>query len=231
MRKSGPILWCGVCGSFAETRASGLAGSCKGLPSQQHGAGRSSLNRLNSLRAGLHPVTFTRLPEATKLNGEALRGDGIYARLKQTNSEVVPDSFVRYVPELFIPQPQLDGRTAADKRRQRLGRIRLKEASEVRRMRKLRMAEATFEARMLYESFVGCGKDAAEEVINPNSREHADDDSDEEFWNGLSEIDPPALRTGGPVKEPWECMQRMARPSRMQRLTASRPSRNELLLS
>ena len=131
MRKSGHILWCGICGSFAETRASGLTGTCDGTPSQQHGVGRSRLNWLNNLRAGIHPVTFARLPEATKVNGEPLQGDGVYARLKQTSSEVTPENFVRYVPELFpAPRPPLNGRTAVDKKRQMLGRVKFKEASE-----------------------------------------------------------------------------------------------------
>ena len=49
-------------------------------------------------------MTFAPLPEATWLNGEALQGNGVYARLKQTNSEIVSDKFVRYVPETFPPR-------------------------------------------------------------------------------------------------------------------------------
>ena len=136
MRRSGPIDWCGVCGCFAETRASGLKGFCKGLPSQQLGIGHSSLDRLNNLRAGLHPVIFTQLPEATQLNGEALQGDGVYTRLMQPNGGAEPENFIRYTPELFpAPRPQLNGSTAAEKSRQMIGRIRSKEASEIRRLK------------------------------------------------------------------------------------------------
>ena len=231
MRKSGHILWCGICGSFAETRASGLVGTCEGTPSQQHGVGRSRLNRLNNLRAGLHPVTFARLPEATKVNGEPLQGDGVYARLKQTSSEVTPEGFVKYIPEVFAPPPRLSHRTADEKMRQRLGRVKLKEAIEARRVRKSRKAEAKREARILYENFVGCGDEAIEEVVNPKSPEQAGGCSDEEFWNELTEIEPPVLRAHRLVEEPWQHTQRIAKPSRMQRLVACLSSKNEVTQS
>ena len=105
--------------------------------------------------------------------------------------------------------------------------MRLKEASEARRLRKLRKAEAKCEARILYENFVGCGDEAIEEVVNPNSRDKNGDCSDEEFWNELTKIELPVLRAHRLVKEPWEHVQRMAKPSRMQMLFASRSGKNE----
>ena len=225
MRRSGPIDWCGVCGCFAETRAGGLTGECKGLPSQQLGIGRSSLNRLNSLRAGLHPVTFAQLPEATKLNGEALQGDGVYTRLVQTGAGSEPENFTRYTPELFpAPRPQLNGKTAAEKKRHMLGRIRFKEASEIRRLRKVRKLEAIFDARILYDNFLGGDEEEVEQASLCRVCD-VEGGSDEEFWNGLSPIEPPSS-----VK-PRECFRGMARPSRMQRLIASRSGKNELLQS
>ena len=228
-RKFGPIIWCGVCGCFAETRANGLTGMCKGMPPQQLGPGGRRA-QLNNLRAGLHPVTYARLPETTKLNGDRLQGDGVYSRLKQTNSEAESEKFMRYVPEIFAPsRPQLSGRTAEDKRRRMHGRIKFKEASEARRLRKLRSLEAIIEARILYENFVGCDVAEVGTMGNPKPCEEAElcqvceanGGSDEEFWNGLCEVRPPAPRADSHVKRPWECIQRTAKPSRMQRLTAS----------
>ena len=120
---------------------------------------------------------------------------------------------------------------ATEKKRQMLGRIKLKEASEKRKLRKLRNVGATLEARILYDDFVNDGGGSVEETIRPLSREHDSDGSDEEFWFGLSGIESPAPRTEDRKKEPWECTQRMARPSRMQRLLARRSGENELVQS
>ena len=111
---------------------------------------------------------------------------------------------------------------AAEKKRQILGRIKLKEAMEKRRLRKLRNVEATLEARILYEEFVNDDGGPVDETIRPLSREHDGNDSDEEFWLGLGGVESPVPRTEDRIKEPWECTQRMARPSRLQRLFARR---------
>ena len=123
----------------------------------------------------------------------------------------------------------MDGRMAAEKKRQMLGRIKLKDASEKRRLRKLRSVEATLEARILYEEFVNDGGGPVEATIRPLSREHDSDDSGEEFWLGLGGRG----WNGGTrrIKEPWERAQRMARPSRLQRLFARRSGENEVVQS
>ena len=70
-----------------------------------------------------------------------------------------------------------------------LGRMKFNEASETRRLRKLRKLEAIMEARILYENFVGCDEVEVEKVGNPKPCEqatlcqvcNADGGSDEEF--------------------------------------------------
>ena len=115
--------------------------------------------------------------------------------------------------------------------KQRLGRVKLKEAIEARRVRKSRKAEAKREARILYENFVGCGDEAIVEVVSPKSPELTGGCSDEEFWNELTEIEPPVLRAHRLVEEPWQHTQRIAKPSRMQRLVACLSSKNEVTQS
>ena len=90
---------------------------------------------------------------------------------------------------------------------------------EKRRLRKMRKNEATLEARILYEEFANDDGGLPDETSWPRSREHEGNDSDEEFWRGLGGSESPFLRIVDRVSEPWECTQRMARPSRLQRLS------------
>ena len=55
----------------------------------------------------------------------------------------------------------------------------------------------------------------------------ANDDSDEEFWHGLTEVKPPAPRFDSHDRKPHECYRGVVRLSRMQRLTASRSDMND----
>ena len=59
--KPGTILWCNVCGSFAEAKAVGLLSAGNGQPPKELGSGgrRSQLNRL---RAPRHPVNGLVIP-------------------------------------------------------------------------------------------------------------------------------------------------------------------------
>ena len=115
--------------------------------------------------------------------------------------------------------------------RQRLGRVRLKEATEARRVRKLRKAEAEREALVLFNSFVRDEDETTEEVVSPKEGEQSGECSDEEFWNKLADVEPSALQVCRNVKEPWEHTQRIAKPSRMHRLVACHSSKNEMMQS
>ena len=129
--RSGNIVWCSLCGAFAETRANRLQKVCLKKPPEQYGSGgvRCQLNRL---KAGLHPVTRCRLPPTTWADGSAVRM--VHGYLRKTGAvEVVDDKFVRYEPE----EPRTmhasnDGKSASDKRRLYRGRVLLKESSAAR---------------------------------------------------------------------------------------------------
>ena len=96
VRKSGLITWCGTCGAWAETRARRLTAACLGPPSLSTGGGRRA--QLNKLRAGLHPVSLCRLPEALWPNGTPVIGNGKYARLRASGEQEKPEGFKLYVP-------------------------------------------------------------------------------------------------------------------------------------
>ena len=149
---------------------------------------------------------------------------GLIQDLKQTGEVGEPSNFVQYAPEvLAIPRPQLSGKTAGEKRRLMLGRIKLKQGSEARRVRKLRRKAAAVEAQNLYNEFV-CDQEGEE--AEPCQVCEAEDKLDEEFWHELAEVKPRPAHIGSHDKKPHEGFQGVVRLSRMQRLTASRSSTN-----
>ena len=175
--KSGTILWCSTCGAFAETRANRLRSACLGPPPQQHGSGgvRSQLNRL---RAGIHPVTRARLPQATWADGRPLRLMGGYARRLKV-SEVVDEHFVTYVPEESPASMRKDGGKSADeKRRLLVGRTRCRELSAARMVRRQRKKKCELEAEKLIATF-----------LNGDEVSVESDTSDAEFWCKLDNRD------------------------------------------
>ena len=88
---SGSIIWCGVCGSFTESRIGRLKSMCRGPPPQQMGSGgvRAQLQRL---RAGKHPVTMQGLPQTKWVDGTPVRSNAGY--LRRTGREEVDEGFV-----------------------------------------------------------------------------------------------------------------------------------------
>jgi len=102
---SGSIIWCGVCGSFTESRIGRLKSTCRGPPPPQLGSGgvRAQLQRL---RAGRHPVSLQGLPPTTWMDGTPIRSNAGYGR--RTGREAVDDGFIEYVPmDLPTPRPRL----------------------------------------------------------------------------------------------------------------------------
>ena len=176
--RSGTVLWCRVCGSFAESRADRLLKQCVGPPPVQLGSGGLRA-QLTKLRAQLHPVTGARLPQAVRLDGSAVEGNGKYARLSATGC--TDDHFHPYVPQTFTEPRPRDGATAADKRRLLLGRVRMRQGQEARQKRKALAKIRRKEANELISSFIGVQVTAAGADGN--------DDSDEEFWSTLDDRD------------------------------------------
>ena len=118
--RSGNIVWCSMCGAFAETRANRLQKVCLRKPPEQYGSGgvRSQLNRR---RTGLRPVTRCRLPQTTWADGTAVKMAHGYLR-KAVASETVDDKFVEYVADeartLLTP---VGGKSSSEKRRLSMG--------------------------------------------------------------------------------------------------------------
>ena len=57
---SGEVIWCGVCGAYAEKHAIALQKPCAGPPIRRRGGGHRA--QLAMLRAGRHPGTRLALP-------------------------------------------------------------------------------------------------------------------------------------------------------------------------
>ena len=57
---SGEVIWCRVCGAYAEKHAIALQKPCVGPPIRRKGGGHRA--QLKALRAGYHPVTREGLP-------------------------------------------------------------------------------------------------------------------------------------------------------------------------
>ena len=188
MVTSGMVQWCNTCGCCAESRTNArMKQECNGPPPPSHGSGGMK-QQLLKLRAGLHPVTGQRLPEAKKIDGsEAWGGSGSYLRLKPVTSHDA--AFKLYDPEVFEPAKSSGGLPAATKRDLMLGRIRCKQAQEARQVRKLRGADADRELVALIDNFInGDDSPQGDEAgihLDQGGVDEQDGGSDEEFWNNL----------------------------------------------
>ena len=179
---SGTVQWCGTCGCFAETRHNKrMLADCPGPPPRS-GTQGGVRQQLMKLRAGVHPVTGRRLPMAIDSDGNAVQGDGTYARLqvKATPST----TFTHYVPEeLPLPKPSV-GQPASIKRQLMIARIQGKPAKERKRARRARRLHARVELQELIRTFVG--EDEAESTaIEVDADTDEGECSDKEFWAQL----------------------------------------------
>ena len=101
---SGDILWCGTCGAYADTKARGMAGPCKGVPRRgEHYGG--AWGQLRKLMRGCHPRTGEALPTPTQEDGTPWQPSGVYARRDgQAETESLESEFFGgYVTEGFVP--------------------------------------------------------------------------------------------------------------------------------
>ena len=146
------------------------------------------------LRAGVHPVTGSRLPMAIDSCGNAVGGDGRYTRL---HAKTVQDAtFIQYVPEELKKAEPSGGKTAQEKRQMMLGRIRCKQGRVQRQVRKARKKDMLMELQDLISTFIAEPADRAEsssaEVHGQVERDASDGNSgqsDEEFWASLPTTD------------------------------------------
>ena len=187
--KSGPVLWCSRCGSFAESRAVGLYGEC--VPPVQSRTTGGKWSQLHRLRAGRHPVHRTILPPATDLLGVPVVSNFGYTRLQCGSDEPRDTNFIMYEPEVFIPKSNTSsdqcGKTAKDKARLRRGRILMKQYSLARTDRKIRKLARDEELQTLISQFVSEDFVGEREQVSHVSDDRAcnEQNSDEEFWASL----------------------------------------------
>ena len=180
MITSGTVQWCSTCGCFAESRATErMQQACPGPPPQSAGSGGMK-QQLMRLRAGLHPVTGDRLPVAIDSDGKVLSGSGLYSRLTPSPAEGVSTdpNFSPYVPCTFANAVPQVGRSAQDKKKLMLAKVRAKPAKEARRRKRLRKSEARTDLNTLIDSFVA-------DPSGPERQPASEVNSDEEFWNNL----------------------------------------------
>ena len=134
------------------------------------------------LRAGLHPVSLRRLPEAMWLDGSPVTGNGTYSRLCGGSVSESPEGFKPYVPEVFdTMRARATGKCAADKHAERANKVRRREKAI---MKRLRLLDAEAEAAELYDDFVSHERAYASERLQTNDGE-GDDDA-KMFWDNLT---------------------------------------------
>ena len=135
------------------------------------------------LRAGLHPVSLRRLPEAVWMDGTPVAGNGTYSRLTGKGETGTPDGFVPYVPEdRSKSTSETSGHCAAHKRAVLFARVRTRDRA---RLRRLRHQHSNMEAAELYRDFVGPVNVDATKVMHDNENGESDEES-RLFWEALS---------------------------------------------
>ena len=181
---SGTVVWCGICGSFAETRTSRrMTNCCNGPPPAAAGTG-GMRQQLQSLRDGLHPVTGVRLPAPL---GNSALGVGTYSRLKPAADPA--DGFVPYAPISFEPAAP-SGVSAENKRQMMHDRVLCKVSREAARLRRLRRKEAKSEVKEITESFTAAANNVGVPTdgdgrANPIVTTVGEDEQSESFWTTL----------------------------------------------
>ena len=125
---SGEVVWCQVCGCYSDSRVRGLTDYCKGKPTDSSGGGRAG--QLRYLRNNVHPRTRKPLPAPVNERGLDLGGQHVYPELARRSTCEVSASSGRTQQDLgamVAPRAQHVGKTAAQKLRERLERVRAKE--------------------------------------------------------------------------------------------------------
>ena len=223
--KSGTVLWCSRCGSFAESRAVGLYGEC--VPPVRTRTTGGKWSQLQRLRAGRHPVHRTILPPATNLQGVPVVSNFGYTRRNGSGGEPRDSNFAAYEPEVFTPKSNTSsdqcGRTARDKARLRRGRILMKQYSLARADRKIRKLARDEELQTLISQFVSdeCVGERVQVDQVSDDRACNEQNSDEEFWLSLPLDRQPRDRDAvlaNLANSPQRRGVAVGRPSRLQRL-------------
>ena len=97
---AGEVVWCSICGAYADSKAKGMARPCEGLPEKRKGYGGMWGQRQKLLRR-CHPKTFEFMRVHRNVDGTLWQpSGGTYTNLgSRTKTSESPDGFVPYVPE------------------------------------------------------------------------------------------------------------------------------------
>ena len=165
------------------------------------------------LRAGLHPVSLRRLPEAMWLNGSPVTGNGTYSRLHGRSESKIPEGFKPYEPEVLdTKMVRAAGKSAADKHAERATKVRRQGKARIKR---LQLQDAEAEAAELYLDFVGHDGERACEMLQASNGE--DDEDAKMFWENLTPL-PSDDCFRHCANSPHDVTQRVAKRSRLSRL-------------
>ena len=106
---SGEVVWCSTCGAYADKKAHGMEGVCKGAPKREEEDGKPKYGgmwgQLRKLMRRIHPKTGETMEEHRNRDG-SLWGPGLkpYSNLKPlTNPQPMPEGYYEYVPQ---PKPE-----------------------------------------------------------------------------------------------------------------------------
>ena len=142
--------------------------------------------------------------------------------MRRQGREVVDKNLTLYEPETFpAAMTRAGGKSAEGKRRLLLGRIKCRELSAARKIRKQRKVECERESADLIASSEGGGA-RCDGGHNHKDEEAESENSDAEFWSKLeSTLEMSARLHCNPV-EPEKFRRGPSKPSRVNRLMASR---------
>ena len=95
---AGDLIFCTMCGAYAESKAVRLKGWCLGRP-KNDGTWGGAWGQHRKLTNGRHPKSNATLPQPRWADGSLWQpGNGTYQNLKSTTADAVDDKFYRYVP-------------------------------------------------------------------------------------------------------------------------------------
>ena len=123
---SGDLIFCTVCGAYAETKAVKLKGDCGGKPKFDGSYGGAWGQHRKLVVRGVHPRTKEILPPPVLHDGSLWRpGVGVYLNLKSSSPEGVDEKFYRYTPAApRVMVPQIREKSVQQLAADRLTRVR-----------------------------------------------------------------------------------------------------------
>ena len=126
---SGDLIFCTVCGAYAENKTVKIKGNCGGKPKFDGRYGGAWGQHKKLVVRGVHPRTNENLPPPMRLDGSLWKpGVGVYLNLKSIVPEVVDDKFYVYTPVApRVMVPQLREKSVQQLVANRLNKVRMRQ--------------------------------------------------------------------------------------------------------